>query len=123
VISSFGILEGRGWDIRPEAPFDNDSLIIGFLTDYLYKPGEMLNGTLDKLVADGKFLGKLANDLEINCYENLCIENKEIAEIATVRNDWNAYPPKSELKKLNQPVIRIIVTDTTNVVGSCETKV
>lgn len=65
LISPFGIFEGRGWNVRPEYPQDVDSLCIAFLTDDLYKPGEMLILTLEKLVADGKVMGKLDENVNI----------------------------------------------------------
>lgn len=136
MISKFGIFEGRGWDVRPEHPLNVDSLTIAFLTDFLYKPGEMLNGTLDKLIADGIFLEKLAKKFEMTCSEDFCTENPtekptevppvEIGNITVSRSEWGASPPKSKLKNLAQPVKRIVVTDTTYLTEggeNCESQV
>lgn len=70
LIGDEGIFEGRGWDIQPEV--DLNSLSIGFLTDYLYKPGHLLNNTLVDLLRDGKIIGKLAETVQIRCEYQLC---------------------------------------------------
>ena len=121
LISSVGIFEGRGWDVQPESPHNNDSLVIGFFTDYLYKPGEMLNETLKKLTGDGKFLGKLTEDFELLCITDLCSVPQEIV---VTRSEWNAEPRKDYMNALSHPISTIVVTDTTSYgLESCDTKV
>lgn len=71
VISDHGIFEGRGWDVRPEV-LDITSLSLGFITPFLYQPGEYLNTTLDSLINDGILIGKLATDVGRGCELQLC---------------------------------------------------
>jgi hypothetical protein len=73
LISSFEIFEGRGWNVQPESQTaDVGSLVVAFLTDESFQPGA-LNEKLGKLVADGKVLGKLAENVEIVCDRTLCL--------------------------------------------------
>jgi hypothetical protein len=121
VISSLGVFEGRGWNSQPEKPWNGSDLIIGFFTDFLYRPGETSRKLLDALIDDGKFLGKISEDFELVCFDNFC----SIPEDLTVnRREWQAEPSKEVIKALVQPITRVIVTDTTDVgLESCETKV
>lgn len=73
-ISSVGIFEGRGWNVRPEYPQDIDALCIVVFTDDLYKPEEMLISSLEKLIDDGKVLGKIDSSITLAdvCGETGC---------------------------------------------------
>lgn len=70
LIGKFGTLEGRGWDTKIETAVD--SLVVGFFTEYLYTENENLDEALDKLIADGKAIGKLGDDIETSCDSRLC---------------------------------------------------
>lgn len=73
LIGAHGIFEGRGWDVKPEGPPTSiNSLSVGFFTEYLYKPGELLNGTLADLMRDGRVIGKLSDDVAFLCQVQLC---------------------------------------------------
>lgn len=58
LISSYGIIEGRGWDVTPEPA--GSLLAIGFLSTKMFDPNESdLTGYLTDLIADGKAVGRL----------------------------------------------------------------
>lgn len=67
------IIEGRGWDVKPNLTDHklNNSMAIGFFTDYIFKEGELTNTTLTKLVADGQAIGKISKEVTELCTE-LC---------------------------------------------------
>jgi hypothetical protein len=56
LISSIGIFEGRGWFSQPEEPYDNNSLVVG----YLFEPED--DSLLKALIDDGKFLEKFSEN-------------------------------------------------------------
>lgn len=72
LISVHGIFEGRGWNVRPEF-VDVNGLSIGFFTDFLYKPGEFLNNTLDALINDGIVIGAISPTAVRFCEVLLCV--------------------------------------------------
>lgn len=99
----------------------NNTMLIGFFTEYLYTPGEMLNETLNHLIEDGIFLEKLSTSHTLSCDTDLCSLSEEMM---VLRDQWNAEPPKFESKKLSIPASKVIITDTTHLgMGDCETKV
>lgn len=58
LISSYGVIEGRGWDVTPEPA--GSLLSIGFLSSKIFDPSENdLTEYLTDLVADGKAVGRL----------------------------------------------------------------
>lgn len=74
IISPHGIFEGRGWDVRPEG-LSIITLSIGFITPFLYRPGEFLNATLADIIKDGILIGKLTTDVASFCEFQLCDSN------------------------------------------------
>lgn len=70
------IFEGRGWDILQEPVadgyFDNHTLTIGFLTDDFHKGPEFLGATLDRLIENGKAIGKISKIARLICELELC---------------------------------------------------
>lgn len=56
LITPCGIVEGRGWDTKP----DSDSLVIMII-------GEMQREVLDNFLIDGTIFGKLSIDANIEC--------------------------------------------------------
>lgn len=52
-----GIIEGRGWDVRPEP--DSSFLKIGFLSASMFAPDDNSAQHLTALIADGKAIGRL----------------------------------------------------------------
>lgn len=77
LISRFGIIEGRGWDVKPQSRLNLSNLgtiVVGFFADFLYVPGAMLNETLELLISDGKYLEKLKQNANWTCQLDLCFE-------------------------------------------------
>lgn len=58
LVSSHGVIEGRGWDVTPEP--DESLLTIGFLSSKMFDPDEYdLTEYLTNLIVDGKAVGRL----------------------------------------------------------------
>lgn len=76
LVSPFGVIEGRGWDDKPEVvSLTGDTLSIGvfrYLNDEEYSRVEAnLTELAGRLIEDGKIIGKLKRDANENCDENL----------------------------------------------------
>lgn len=73
MIGSQGIIEGRGWDCKPEFSLQ-DSLSIGFFMDPLPQSSQLLNSTAVKFINDGVTIGMMAEPYQIICDVPLCVD-------------------------------------------------
>lgn len=66
------IIEGRGWDVKPELSLQ-DSVSIGFFTDSL-QSWKNFNSSYMKFLSDGIIIGMLADHIQIICDVPLCVD-------------------------------------------------
>jgi hypothetical protein len=67
IITNFGIYEGRGWNVQPEEVSDESTMTV-LATTGAWKKNEInIKEWFESLVADGKILNLLAQDLELVC--------------------------------------------------------
>ena len=70
MIGSFGIFEGRGWNFQPEGEIQ--AIKIDVITEDPKIIHPEMNYMLERLIADGKAIGRLTEDLYRICAEEFC---------------------------------------------------
>lgn len=97
------IIEGRGWDVKPNLPDKelNSSMAIGFFTDYIFKEGEFTNITLTKLVADGQAIGKISKEVIELCTE-LCTGIPDTTTTTTISTE---VPDSSSIPQISSIIL------------------
>jgi hypothetical protein len=101
------IYEGRGWNSRPEAPYNVNELVIGIIEGSL---DVEQNATIETLIEHGIFLEKISENFEINFVDDFSTFPLDLTKN---RNKWDAEEPSEELDLLSDGAIDlVVVTDT-----------